>query len=166
MKTKHFILPLLLMMTFLSWSQDEINKLDSLNITESFLSGYQYYSGGKGIHKRDFENIIVNDSEAFKYYKKGKNRNAFATFFGIVGGFGVGWMVGGILGGGEPNWVMGGVGAGSLIISIPLSISASKNFTKSVTIFNRNLSNQSSLSQQSDLSFTINRQKIGFILTF
>ena len=165
MKTTKFFILVISLTSFLSWSQDEDSKFDSLKITKSSL-GYNFYSGNTQIYKDDFRNIISKDHAAFEYFRKGNNMNALSTILSLGAGFGIGWLVGGMLAGGEPNWIMGGVGAGLLIFSIPLSQRAQSNFNKSVTLYNKNLSNESNYIQSSYLKLTFGIQEIGLKLTF
>ena len=165
MKAQIFITIIILLVPAFYWSQDNDTKLDSLKIRKSTF-GYRYYSNNTEIYQYQFRDIIKNDEDAFKLFRKGDNLNILSTAFGLGGGFGIGWLIGGMLAGGEPNWIMGGVGAGLLLFTTPLSRSAQNNLNKSVKVYNRNLSNQSGLLQKSDLSLTFNRQEIGFKLTF
>lgn len=165
MKTTKFFILVISLTSFLSWSQDEDSKFDSLKITKSSW-GYNFYSGNREIYKYDFKNIIRKDEDAYTFFRKGNNLNIVSTIFSVGGGLGVGWLVGGMIAGGEPNWVAGGIGLGAILFSIPMSNNANNHFMKSVKVYNRNISSRSSLSQQGDLGLMISKKGIGFKLTF
>ena len=167
MKTKHFILLLLFILSFATWSQEleGITVKDSLGI-EKLSGGYRFYRQGVETSKSNFSRMMYQDSAAYRYYLKGNHQNIFSNLLGVVGGAGIGWFIGGMFFGDESQWIIGGIGFVSLIVTFPLSTSAENNFKKSVNVYNQGIKKENAFLDRSELNISINPKRIGINLKF
>ncbi len=113
------------------------NKSDSIEIKKALETTFK--QNGKNLTPRKLLNITQTNTEAYKEMKIAKNNYNIESVFGSVGGFMVGWVLGGAVVGGEPNWTLAGIGAGLIIVSIPFSTAYSKHAINAVRIYNNGL---------------------------
>ena len=106
------------------------------------------WSKGKIMYKNQaltmpkFTELIKGNTEATAYLKKAKTQRGIGTFFGLIGGFCIGYPLGVAAGGGDAPWPVLGVGVGVLLVGIPLSSSGNKNLKKAIRTYNASLLQQ------------------------
>jgi hypothetical protein len=137
---------------------------DSISMKKVF-GGYQFYQGEKRLNMNELVKVMKPNEQAYKKIKSAQSTNTFSSFFGLVGGFMVGWPLGTAIGGGEPNWKMAGIGAGIIVISIPISQRFNKKVKQAVDIYNVELKT-SSFWDKSELKFSMNRNGLELTLRF
>ena len=111
---------------------------------------------------------VKTNQEAYKKVQLAHSNNTLAAILSTPGGFLIGYPLGVAIAGGEPNWVMAGIGAGLIIIAIPISISAKKQASNGVSIYNNSLGNEAFLSEKQKPKFNlaVTQNGFGFVMQF
>src|SRR5215208_2761514 len=116
---------------------------DSSIIIRKLLGGYQFYQNDKRLRMPELVKAMESSEQAYQRVKSARSNNTLASLIGGVGGFLVGWPIGAAIGGVDPNWTMAGIGAGLIVVSIPISINANKQFKKAVNMYNEGVKRSS-----------------------
>ena len=99
----------------------------------------KFQQNGKLLKPKQLLEITKTNPEAFKYMQKAHKNYAPASILGAIGGFGIGYPLGGLIGGRDMNWTVFGIGAGFIASSIPFSSAYVKNAKTAVSIYNQGL---------------------------
>jgi hypothetical protein len=121
-----FILP--------SYSQDKLT--DSIEFHSSFMGMAKYYSSDRKLAPAEVREYMKVNPEAYKMFNKSRTFNAMSLVFGVVGGFMVGYELGGALAGRDVNWGIMGPGLALTGVSIGFDIGSKSSGKKAVRIFN------------------------------
>jgi predicted membrane protein len=135
---KATLLSLLLIACLSAFGQ---NASDSLTI-KSTGGGCTIYQNGKAINLSTIGTIIESNELAFKQFGKAKSTSTFSNLLGSVGGFLVGYPVGGALTGKSMDWRMLGIGAALITIAIPISSKSTKQLKQAVNTYNSGLTDK------------------------
>lgn len=137
----------------LSFAQRTLSGNNELTMKSSF-SGWQFYRNGERLKLSQVTDLLSSNEQASAYLKSAKSNYTWSQIIGTVGGFLVGYPVGTALGGGEPKWVMAGVGAGLIVATIPLSVSANKHARNALLSYNESIKSTSMHKPSYSLGFT------------
>jgi len=137
MNYKFFLIPFFLICT-ISHVQSQTST-DSIQIVRK--NGLKFSQHGKILKPAELLTIMKPNSEAYTIMKKAKGSRDIGTIIGSVGGFMVGWSIGGLIGKGEIDTKLLIAGGALVIASIPFGSSYNSNATKAVNIYNDGLSN-------------------------
>lgn len=96
-----------------------------------------FLQNGKPLKPKQLLEITKTNPEAFEYMQKAHMNYAPASIFGFIGGFGIGYPIGGLIGGAKMNWTV--FGFGFIAASIPFSNAYIKNSKTAVNIYNKGL---------------------------
>lgn len=139
---------------------------DSLSFQKKY-GGYDFYVGEQLAYRSTFADRMRQNSEAYYYYRKGNNQNILSNIMSFGASFAIGYTLGTVVfGGNNPNWTPGLIGLGVLVISIPLGVSAERNYTTAVQVYNKYRHNQTSFWEQSEVHLHIGRNGLGVTLNF
>jgi hypothetical protein len=137
---------------------------DSIIIRSSF-GGLQFYQNNKKLKMAELVKTMETNTLASQHLKTARTNNTFAGILSGIGGFLIGWPVGTAIAGGDPEWAMAGVGAGLVVVSIPISIKASKEAKMAIQIFNESLNRTTSV-KGSEMSLNFNSSSTGLKMVF
>lgn len=144
-----------------------LNLCSSQNIeAEKVFGGYKFTQNGNKMTMGDLVKTMEPNEQAYDLMKKARSNNIIASVIGFAGGGLIGWPIGAALGGGEPNWALAGIGAGLVVVSIPISSSASKKAKQAVDLYNASLNSTSMNGLRTDFEFIANGNGIGISMTF
>jgi len=129
------------------------------------FGGYQFYQGNQGLSMKQMVEIMQPNEAAYMEMKSARSNSILGSVIGFAGGFMVGFPLGSALAGGEPNWALAGVGAALIVVSIPISSSASKKAVKAVDIYNSSLQT-SSIWDNKALKLALTGNGVGLTLSF
>lgn len=68
----------------------------------------------------------------------------------------LGYTLGTSAGGGNANWTVGGIGAGMVVVSLPISISATSKVKKAISLYNEGPKTGAMHKREWQLTFTGN----------
>jgi hypothetical protein len=102
-----------------------------------------FLQNGKLLKPKQLLEITKTNPVAFECMQKARKNYVPAAVLGFIGGFGMGYSLGGLIGGRETNWTVFGIGAGFIAASIPFSSAYAKNAKKAVLIYNQGLQKNS-----------------------
>src|SRR5688572_9654367 len=137
MNYKFFLIPFFLICT-ISFVHSQ-SSTDSIQIVRK--NGLKFSQHGKILKPAELLTIMKPNSEAYTIMKKAKGSRDIGTIIGSVGGFMVGWSIGGLIGKGEIDTKLLIAGGALVIASIPFGSSYNSNATKAVNTYNDGLSN-------------------------
>lgn len=123
-----------------------------------------FLQNGKPLKPKQLLEITKVNPAAFEYMQKGQKNYAPAQIFGFIGGFGIGYPLGGVLGGAKMNWTVFGIGFGFIAASIPFSNAYTKNAKTAVSIYNQGL--QKTSYRKVQLESTLSANGIGIKARF
>jgi hypothetical protein len=103
---------------------------------KSFFGGCKVYQGGKQLSLSQLGSAVESNELAYAQFKKAQSANIFSMILGGVGGFMMGYQLGGVIAGREANSKMLGIGTGLAVISIPLTNKFVKQIRSTVDIYN------------------------------
>jgi len=132
---KSFTLIILLALSTLSLYSQSIT--DTIEIRRVY--GTQYKQHGKIVSPKKMLEIMQGDNMAYSQMMKAKDKSDLSMIFGIPGGFCIGYPIGTLIAGGTPNTTLFAIGAALTVVSVTLSISANRQATTAVGIFNEGL---------------------------
>lgn len=98
-----------------------------------------FLQNGKALKPKQLLEITKTNPVAFEQMQKAQKNVVPATILGSIGGFGIGYSLGGLIGGRDINWTVFGVGAGFIVASIPFSSAYAKHAKKAVLTYNEDL---------------------------
>lgn len=148
MKNQLLTLALILLGAFQTFAQSS-----DLTIQVKKTSfGTSFLQNDKILSNRQLLNIIQYNTEANELMKKAKTNADVSLVMGSIGGFMIGWTLGGAIAGGDPNWTLAGIGAGFVAIGIPFSIKYSKQAKAAVALHNQTIDGVSQLNFNIGLS--------------
>lgn len=103
-----------------------------------YSGGKIFYQNRRVVKAREIGSILLTkpSPEMSQFVKKYKTNNGFATAFGFVGGFGVGYTLGTLIGGGKTNYAVLGTGIGGLLVAAIFDGSARSNLKQAVATYN------------------------------
>ncbi len=153
---KLFILAMLVVSSHLTFAQAP---QDTIVIKRS-----AFMQNGKLLKSKQILEITKTNPLAFEYMQKAQKNLVPATIFSALGGFGIGYSLGGLIGGREINWTVFGVGAGFVVASIPFSSAYAKNAKAAVLTYNEGL--QKTGYRKVFLKSTLSANGIGLTATF
>jgi hypothetical protein len=134
-------------------------------VLKKVFGGYTFHQNNKRINMSKMVNVMKPNEKAYMQIKEAQTTNVWATIFGGVGAFMLGWETGGALAGKEPNWAMVGVGAGLIVVSIPISQKFNRQVKEAVDTYNSGFRNSSMLDKM-ELNFGCISNGIGLTLSF
>lgn len=102
-----------------------------------------YLQNDKLLNLKQLLKITKTNPAAFEYMQKAKKNYITAAIFASIGGFGLGYTIGGLIRSRQTNWTIFGIGAGFIAASIPFSSAYAKNVKKGVLIYNQGLQKNS-----------------------
>ena len=98
-----------------------------------------FRQNGKMLQPKQLLEITKSNPVAFEYMQKAKKNYLPATILGSIGGFGIGFPLGGLVAGRTMNWTVFGIGLGFVAVSIPFSSAYTKNAKNAVLTYNQGL---------------------------
>lgn len=137
----------------------------TITIEKDFWEGTKFIQNEERITVAELSDVLESNTEAFELFKKAKTNGIIATIFSAAGGALIGYQIGTAVGGGDPNWVLAGVGAGSIAISIPISINASKQVKQAIGIYNAQF-NSTSYHFKPEFKMIANTNGFGLSMNF
>jgi hypothetical protein len=87
---------------------------------------WHLYEKEERINISKVQDLLQRNPEALSKFKSGKSNNIISTVIGGVRGFMPAYTLGQTAAGVKANWTVGGIGAGLVVVSIPLNISANQ----------------------------------------
>ena len=151
---------LLLVMAGMSMSQNSADSIQIRKINGGDIFVYQ----GKRLKPKELVNITQSNDEARKLMHTAKNNYDLGVGFGSVGGFMIGFPIGGALAGGEMNWALFATGAVLTVAAIGFSVKYKKVARHAVKVYNQGLSPPTSSS--GELWFGVRGQEFVLRATF
>ncbi|MCK4679307.1 MAG: hypothetical protein KAT48_14330 [Bacteroidales bacterium] len=154
---------LTLIMIVISLSVTGQNLADTISIEHS-----RFYQNGKMLNMKQLVQAVKSNQQAYKKMHSAQGNRTLASILSFPGGFLIGYPVGTAIGGGEPNWVLACVGAGLIAIAIPITITAKKQATEGVKLYNSSLSNEAFLYKKQKPEFTlgVTQNGLGLVMMF
>ncbi|MEL6589854.1 MAG: hypothetical protein AAFQ68_07240 [Bacteroidota bacterium] len=137
----------------------------SIEIQKS-IWGLRFSQNGDLLNINQLVDAVETHPEAFILAKKAKSKNTVATIIGGIGGACIGIPAGAAVGGGEAPWALAGVGAGLILVSIPFSMKANKQFESSVNAYNQSLGGLENRVFQPQLSLLADADGFGLSIRF
>ncbi len=137
---------------------------DTITMKKAF-GGYQFFINEKRLTVPQVVKTMEANEQAYKTVKGAQASNGLASVLSGAGGFMVGWPLGTALAGGDPNWALAGIGAGLIIVSIPVSLNAIKQFREAVRTYNLGVS-RTSVKPRTDLRFALTGYGPGIVIKF
>ncbi|MBK6755307.1 MAG: hypothetical protein IPG69_17405 [Flavobacteriales bacterium] len=128
------------------------------------IDGNKFLMHGTVLKPRQLLDVMSNDAAAYDHMRLAKRSNDYATAFGCVGGFLVGWPLGAAVAGGDPQWIMAGIGAGLIVVGITLNSSYKRHAATAVGTYNARL--RDILHGESRLIIGPSSSGLGFALQF
>ena len=113
-------------------TQKLINAKDVIEIHEAG----NVSSSGINLTKNELKSLLATYPPAMEKYSQGQGIAALSNGFGAVGGFLVGYELGGQISGGEFNSTRFAVGGGLTILGIIMGANANRSKKKAIEIYN------------------------------
>ena len=117
-----------------------------IEINKGFFTSFKYNDGKttRKLNLGDLEKIVVsiNDEEATRYFIKSKTLQNTSLGFGMVGGFLIGWSIGGAISGDGFNTPLCLVGGGITSVGLVIALFSQNERVKSVERYNSVIKDQ------------------------
>lgn len=133
---------------------------------EETMMGLRFSDNGYSLSRRDVENLLKTNKEAYMQYRAVKGPKTIASILSFTGGFMFGYPFGTQLSGQEPNWTMAGIGAGIIAASIPFNIRYNKGVRAAVSLYNADFAEASKIQNEKEFILGAANDGIGVALTF
>ena len=161
---KHLLSVLLLIL----YSCGSHAQQEDITAKTSFWNGTKYYQSDERLTKTEVMNHLVTNQEALNLFKKGTGSQTASTVLGSIGGFLIGWPIGGAIAGQEnPNWTLAAVGTGLVVIGIPIYSGGSKKINSALDLYNQKLSRTFAPDRSPpSVSVVINQMNFGLKICF
>lgn len=167
MKVKEVLLIITFLVSIQGITQEADFTKDSLRIVSGSLGQNVFVIGDSVVNKNIFRNTISTSNGAYNYFRKGNKLNILSGTMGFLGGAAIGFTVASLIGPGENSyWAVGATGVALLILNYPIKQSSRYNFKKAVDTYNKDLNNETSFWNRSELNLSLSTSSIGFKLTF
>lgn len=138
---------------------------EPLSIVKNLI-GYEVYHDGEVLNIAQLSKIIKTNTEAYNQFCKAKVMSDFGIVFGSIGGFFIGWPIGGVLVGAPFNWKIFAIGVGFISICVPLCVVADGKIKKSVEIYNADINAKKPISRSYELKLGTTSDGMGIVLQF
>ena len=144
-------------MTFCSAQQIEIKK--------NFW-GYKFIQNEKSLSMNGLARTMINNEEAHSLIKKAKKKIVIANITAVAGGLLIGLPIGTAARGNDADWNLALIGSGFVAVSIPLSISATRNTKKAIEIYNSSLESTAYKNFKPQFNIVSNANGVGLSMKF
>ncbi|HMR88754.1 MAG TPA: hypothetical protein PKD51_11405 [Saprospiraceae bacterium] len=141
-------------------TQKLINTKDIIEIHEAG----NVSSSGINLTRNELKSLLSTYPPAMEKYSQGQGIAALSNGFGAVGGFLVGYELGGQISGGEFNSTRFAVGGGLTILSIIMGANANRSKKKAIEIYNDAHKNKKGMGhyEKPKVSFSISGLVVNF----
>lgn len=160
---KKIIVLLLLSITFCTMTYGQISS--DLIIVKKQFGSFVFYKDSDKLTLSQLSKIIKTNEEASKIAKQANTTQVFAVLTGVAGGAMLGYPIGAAMAGKKPNYIIAGVGAGLIVVSVPLSFKANRQYKKATDEYNKGL-DAASFWDKTELKLSMTENGFGLTLKF
>ncbi len=139
------------------------SKAQEIKIEKTF-GGYKITQNDRRLTMKSLTNTLKPNKEAYQLIKSAKSRNVLSLVFAGVGGFATGYSLGKSLRGEKTNWAVLSFGVSTLVVGIPISLSAAKKLEQSVEVYNSGLKSTSYFKPK--FKIIANQKGLGLVMSF
>ena len=118
------------------FSQNKMPTSKDMIQVETSMSNPKFYVNSERVRIKTAQKYIADNPEALKYFKKGKSKLILDNIIGTIGGFALGWEIGGfIFRRTKFNPIILGSSIGLIGIDLFVHSSSNKSFKKAIDIY-------------------------------
>jgi len=154
---------ILCLLLFFGFSVCGQNVSDSISV-KTLFGGCKIFMNDQQISLTQVGTIIQSNELAYSQFNKAQSTNTLTSIIGGVGGFLIGYPLGGSLAGKPMDWKMFGIGTVLAVISIPISNQSVKQLKTAVDTYNGGLKAKSQ--QTTEFSLKLKGNGLSFAMNF
>ncbi len=162
MSLKHFLLAAILFL----YANKMFAQYDNTIEARKQFGTYQFYADGQKLKLKEVANKLSTNAEAYKLFQSAKSNYVTGSVLGGVGGFLIGYGLGGYFFNKNQNTkfpgVLIGIGAGLALLTIPMNSAYNMQAKKAVDLYNS--SHTSLFKKTFQLQVALNCQRAGVII--